>query len=71
MPMRHWISLTPSATFVPAIINDEEEEGGDYLFDPEAGKANDNPFAHQTQEALDETVSDQTEVSKYDGGESE
>lgn len=75
MPMRHWIALHPSAAYVPAVLDeveaaDEEEEGGEYLFDPEAGRASDNPFAHlQLEDApSDEAVSD-AEVSEYATGE--
>ena len=53
-------------------IQEEEEEGGEYLFDPEAGRASDNPFAHLKLEdsPLEEALSDE-EVSKYVTGEQE
>ncbi len=65
MPMRHWIALHPSAVFVPAVIEKDEEEVDD-LFDPEAGRASDNPFAHLHLEDApsDEAVSDES-VSEY------
>tara|TARA_R100000353_G_C6430971_1_gene175888 strand:- start:426 stop:635 length:210 start_codon:yes stop_codon:yes gene_type:complete len=53
-------------------IQEEEEEGGEYLFDPEAGRASDNPFAHLKLEGSpsEEALSDE-EVSKYVTGEQE
>ena len=42
--MKFWKPLHPRIEI--DVIEDEEEEGGDYLFDPEAGKASDDPFAH-------------------------
>tara|TARA_R100001440_G_C2487628_1_gene114486 strand:+ start:473 stop:691 length:219 start_codon:yes stop_codon:yes gene_type:complete len=68
MPMRTWISLTPDCYYaIP--INDEEEEGGEYLFDPEAGRASDNPFAHlKAEESPDDSADSGKEVSKYVGG---
>ncbi len=53
-------------------IQEEEEEGGEYLFDPEAGRASDNPFAHLKLEdsPSEEALSDE-EVSKYVTGEQE
>ena len=60
---------------MPAIVDyleDEEEEGGEYLFDPEAGRASDNPFAHlASQDAPDSAASEDEEVSKYVTGEEE
>ncbi len=60
---------------MPAIVDyleEEEEEGGEYLFDPEAGKASDNPFAHlASQDAPDSAASEDEEVSKYVTGEEE
>ncbi len=53
-------------------LEEEEEEGGEYLFDPEAGKASDNPFAHlASQDAPDSAASEDKEVSKYVTGEEE
>ncbi len=74
MPMRKRFSLNPFAklTVYPKIEQEEEEEGGEYLFDPEAGRASDDPFAHlklkdsPSQEALSDE-----EVSKYVTGEQE
>ena len=73
MPMRERISLNPFAIFkLPSVIKEEEEEGGEYLFDPEAGRASDDPFAHLKLEdsPLEEALSDE-EVSKYVTGEQE
>ena len=61
---------------MPAIVDyledEEEEEGGEYLFDPEAGRASDNPFAHlASQDAPDSAASEDEEVSKYVTGEEE
>ena len=73
MPMRERISLNPFAVFnLPKAIEEEEEEGGEYLFDPEAGRASDNPFAHLKLEdsPSEEALSDE-EVSKYVTGEQE
>ena len=64
MPMR---IVTCLNSFLKQIrLDDEEEEGGEYLFDPEAGKASDDPFAHLALEDApsDEAASDE-EVSKY------
>jgi len=73
MPMRERISLNPFAEFYLAkVIEEEEEEGGEYLFDPEAGRASDDPFAHLKLEdsPSEEALSDE-EVSKYVTGEQE
>ncbi len=72
MPMREKISLNPFVMFrLPSAI-EEEEEGGEYLFDPEAGRASDDPFAHLKLEdsPSEEALSDE-EVSKYVTGEQE
>ena len=73
MPMRIIRSLNAvrRAIFVED-AEEEEEEGGEYLFDPEAGKASNDPFAHLKLEDApsDEAVSDE-EVSKYVTGEQE
>ena len=73
MPMRIIRSLNAvkQAIFVED-AEEEEEEGGEYLFDPEAGRASDNPFAHLKLEdsPSEEALSDE-EVSKYVTGEQE
>ena len=75
MPMRILKSLNPFQEYDgPEIIvnEEEEEEGGEYLFNPEVGRASDDPFAHlklkdsPSQEALSDE-----EVSKYVTGEQE
>jgi len=49
---------------------EEEEEGGEYLFDPEAGRASDNPFAHlKLEDSPSEEALSGEEVSKYVTGE--
>ena len=51
-------------------ISEEEEEGGDYLFNPEAGKASDNPFAHLgLEDDPKELAASDEDVSKYVTGE--
>ena len=46
MPLRNWRSLNPfGKRIIVDLQEDEAEEGGDNLFDPEAGRASDNPFA--------------------------
>ena len=71
MPMRVYQSLHHSGGLIR--IEEEEEEGGEYLFDPEAGKASDDPFAHLNEgDAPDNSaVSNDEEVSKYVAGEEE
>tara|TARA_R100001463_G_scaffold129773_1_gene188762 strand:+ start:3311 stop:3526 length:216 start_codon:yes stop_codon:yes gene_type:complete len=71
MPLRIWNSL--NAFRKEAVdIQEEEEEGGEYLFDPEAGKASDNPFAHlELEESPSEEAVSKMSVSKYDKGEEE
>jgi hypothetical protein len=75
MAMKGRVFLNPFAKpiEVEQEILEEEEEGGDYLFDPEAGKASDNPFAHLAMEDApeDSAVSEDEEVSKYVAGEEE
>jgi len=69
MPMKFWKPLHPRIEI--DVIEDEEEEGGEYLFDPEAGRASDDPFAHlASQDAPDSAASEDT-VSKYVAGEEE
>ena len=51
---------------------EEEEEGGEYLFDPEAGRASDDPFAHlKLEDSPSEEALSGEEVSKYVTGEQE
>ena len=51
---------------------EEEEEGGEYLFDPEAGRASDNPFAHlKLEDSPSEEALSEDGVSKYVTGEQE
>ena len=71
MPMKFWKPLHPRIEI--DVIEDEEEEGGDYLFDPEAGKASGNPFANLDMEGAPEesAASNDKEVSKYVAGEEE
>jgi hypothetical protein len=67
--MRNLISLNPFCHFERFTSpEEEEEEGGEYLFDPEAGKASDNPFAHLQLEAAPVMAATDMEVSKYVGG---
>jgi hypothetical protein len=67
MPLKIWETLQPSATY----------NGGDYLkfdnkktgevFDPEAGKASDDPFAHLVlEDAPSEEAASEEKVSEYD-----
>ncbi len=74
MPLKKWELLNPFQEygFTSVDIEEEEEEGGEYLFDPEAGKASDDPFAHLKLEDApsDEAASDE-DVSKYVAGEEE
>jgi len=73
MPMRiiRSINAVRRAIFVED-AEEEEEEGGEYLFDPEAGRASDDPFAHLKLEdsPLEEALSEDG-VSKYVTGEQE
>jgi len=68
MPMRVWTSLNQRCHYIAYPIDDEEEEGGDNLFDPEAGRASDDPFAHLKLEDTPDTAVSDEEVSKYVGG---
>lgn len=73
MPMRIIRSLNAvrRAIFVED-AEEEEEEGGEYLFDPEAGRASDNPFAHlKLEDSPSEEALSGEEVSKYVTGEQE
>ena len=70
MPMRVYQSLHHSGGLIR--IEEEEEEGGEYLFDPEAGKASDDPFAHLAlEDAPDDSAASDEEVSKYVAGDEE
>jgi len=73
MSMKIWKPLHPRIEIETIEVQDEEEEGGDYLFDPEAGKASDDPFAHLADKGAPskEAASDDKEVSKYVTGEEE
>jgi len=73
MPMRIIRSLNAvkRAIFVED-TEEEEEEGGEYLFDPEAGRASDDPFAHlKLEDSPSEEALSGEEVSKYVTGEQE
>ncbi len=68
--MRNKVNLNPYCVYDRpyVVIEEEEEEGGDNLFNPEAGRASDNPFAHtQTAESLEESTDSNQKVSKYVG----
>lgn len=69
MAMRNKVNLNPYCRYDrPYDVTEEEEEGGDNLFNPEAGRASDNPFAHmQTDESLEESTDSNKKVSKYVG----
>ena len=72
MPMKAWTSLTSTITyFHKGFLSAEDLK--EYLFDPEAGKASDDPFAHLNEgDAPDNSaVSNDEEVSKYVAGEEE
>ena len=73
MPLRNYTSLHPSGEVIyDNVIEEEEEEGGEYLFNPEAGRASDNPFAHHaSKDAPDDSAASDKEVSKYVKGEEE
>ena len=75
MAMKGKIYLNPFAKpmfLVKEDISEEEEEGGEYLFDPEAGKASDDPFAHlASKDTPDESAVSEETVSKYVAGEQE
>ena len=68
MSMRNKVNLNPYCRYDRPYDVTEEEEGGDNLFNPEAGRASDNPFAHmQTDESLEESTGSNKKVSKYVG----
>ncbi len=70
--MKTYRSLHPSGGLITVDVNDEEEEGGDNLFDPEAGRASDDPFAHLAlEDAPDDSAASDEDVSKYVAGEEE
>ena len=72
MSMKIWKPLHPRIEIETIEVQDEEEEGGDYLFDPEAGRASEDPFAHlDSQDAPDESAASEEKVSKYVKGEEE
>ena len=78
MPMKAWNSLTSTIKYFhkgflsEEDLKEEEEEGGEYLFDPEAGKASDDPFAHlASKDTPDESAVSEETVSKYVAGEQE
>tara|TARA_R100000734_G_C3239872_1_gene44896 strand:+ start:159 stop:368 length:210 start_codon:yes stop_codon:yes gene_type:complete len=69
MPMKIWKSLHPR---IEIDIVEDNEEDEVYIFDPEAGRASDDPFAHLADDDApsNEAVS-MDKVSKYVGGEEE
>tara|TARA_R100000234_G_scaffold104849_2_gene74886 strand:- start:31138 stop:31353 length:216 start_codon:yes stop_codon:yes gene_type:complete len=71
--MRNYISLNAVHKYLRPMdnIKEEEEEGGEYLFDPEAGKASGDPFAHLQLEEAPESAASEKDVSKYVEGEEE
>jgi hypothetical protein len=70
--MKIWKPLHPRIEIdVIEVQDEEEEEGGDYLFDPEAGKASDDPFAHLASQDAPESAASEETVSKYVKGEEE
>jgi len=74
MGARFWKTLHPRVeVHFGEDESDEEEEGGSNLFDPEAGKASDDPFAHLKSEDApeDDSAASDKEVSKYVAGEEE
>jgi len=72
MPMRIIRSLNAVKRAIFVEDTEEEEEGGEYLFDPEAGRASDDPFAHlKLEDSPSEEALSGEEVSKYVTGEQE
>jgi hypothetical protein len=72
MPLRIIKSLNPFQPYDGELtVQEEEEEGGVYLFNPEAGRASDNPFAHLQVEESPAMADSNESVSKYVGGEEE
>tara|TARA_R110002110_G_scaffold74641_1_gene197536 strand:+ start:1460 stop:1678 length:219 start_codon:yes stop_codon:yes gene_type:complete len=72
MPMKIWKPLHPRIEIdVIEVQDEEEEEGGDYLFDPEAGRASEDPFAHLGSQDAPESAASEETVSKYVKGEEE
>ena len=68
MPMKFWKPLHPR---IEIDVIEEEEEGGEYLFDPEAGRASDDPFAHLASKDAPDSAASEDTVSKYVAGEEE
>lgn len=72
MPMRIIRSLNAVKRAIFVEDTEEEEEGGEYLFDPEAGRASDDPFAHlKLEDSPSQEALSGEEVSKYVTGEQE
>lgn len=72
MPMKVYRSLHPSGEELIAVnVDEEEEEGGDNLFDPEAGRASEDPFAHLALEDAPDSAASDEEVSEYVAGDEE
>ena len=69
MPMKFWKPLHPRIEL--DIVEDEEEAGGESLFDPEAGRASDDPFAHLASKDAPDSAASEDTVSKYVAGEEE
>ena len=66
MPMKFWKSLHPRIE-IDVIVEEEED-----LFDPEAGRASEDPFAHlASEDAPSDEAASEEKVSKYDAGEEE
>jgi|TARA_R100000081_G_C4806757_1_gene168103 hypothetical protein len=70
MPMKFWKPLHPRIE-LDIVEDEEEEEGGEYLFDPEAGRASDDPFAHLASKDAPDSAASEDTVSKYVAGEEE
>ena len=68
MPMKFW---KPLHHRIELDIVEDEEEGGEYLFDPEAGRASDDPFAHLASKDAPDSAASEYTVSKYVAGEEE
>lgn len=69
MPLRVIKSLNPFQPYDgKSVVVKEEVE---HLFNPEAGKASENPFAHLQSDESPGMADSNTSVSKYVGGEKE